>query len=439
MKLNDKLMANLRNATRGLIGQGPSAATAAIQRILKGEASPAHGPADRATPSPKGPSPTMRDINPPPPHARTQAKVAPEPEPAAAPEPDVKPEAKGAAAPTAHPTDILNTLMPDLMANLEKVGGTGMGGFKMPNFDMPSFDLGSFEMPNFDLPGGAGAPAEALPGKFIDGSFTNAAGTRSYKLYIPSTYTGAPVPLVVMLHGCTQNPVDFATGTKMNVLAEEMQCLVVYPAQSQQANAQRCWNWFNAVDQQRDQGEPSIIAGITRAVMDGHVVDPGQVYVAGLSAGGAMATIMGTLYPDLYAAVGVHSGLPFASAHDLPSALAAMKGNFGRPQPVGKAIPIIVFHGDKDTTVHPANGDELIARGKPKQASAIVVEPGKVPDGHAYTRTVHQHEDGTPHAEQWLIHGAGHAWSGGNARGSYTDGRGPDASREMMRFFRTKR
>ena len=480
MKLNEKLFANLRNATRSLMGQSPTAATAAIQRVLKGEASPAHGPATRATPQPgpqsahaaqptqptqsSQPSSTMRDINPPPASARArpEVKAAPQAEAAqhakAAPQADAaaQPEVKPAAPMSTNPADILSTLMPELMANLEKVKGeAGRTPFKMPNFDMPSFDtskfemgkfdmgkfdLGSFDMPSFDLPGGAARePAEVLPGKFVDASFTNPAGTRSYKLYIPSTYTGQPVPLVVMLHGCTQDPVDFATGTKMNVLAEEMQCLVVYPAQSQQANPQRCWNWFSAVDQQRDQGEPSIIAGITRAVMDSHAVDASQVYVAGLSAGGAMATIMGTLYPDLYAAVGVHSGLPFASAHDLPSAMAAMRGNFGRQQPAGKAIPIIVFHGDKDTTVHPANGDELIARGKHKSASAIVIEPGRVPDGHAYTRTVHQHADGTPHAEQWLIHGAGHAWSGGSAHGSYTDGKGPDASREMMRFFRTKR
>jgi poly(hydroxyalkanoate) depolymerase family esterase len=225
----------------------------------------------------------------------------------------------------------------------------------------------------------------------------------------------------------------------MNALAEEMQCLVLYPAQSQQANSSRCWNWFNAVDQQRDQGEPSIIAGMTEAVMHNHAVDRAQVYVAGLSAGGAMATIMGTLYPELYAAVGVHSGLPFASAHDLPSALAAMKGKFGPQKAGGRAIPIIVFHGDKDTTVHPVNGDELIKRGAHNTARDVKVEPGRVPDGHAYTRTVHQSEDGTAHAEQWLIHGAGHAWSGGSARGSYTDGKGPDASREMMRFFQTRR
>jgi len=282
--------------------------------------------------------------------------------------------------------------------------------------------------------------APALPGTFSDGSYTNEAGTRTYKLYIPSGYQGEPVPLLVMLHGCTQDPDDFATGTQMNQLAEETNCLVVYPAQSPQANTSRCWNWFKAVDQQRDQGEPSIIAGITRTIMKEHAVDPAQVYVAGLSAGGAMATIMGTLYPDLYAAVGVHSGLPFASADDLPSALAAMKGEFRRRHTPGHTLPIIVFHGDQDTTVHPANGHELIAQGTLKVSNGVIVEePGRVPDGHAYTRTTHHGDDGNVHAEHWVIHGGGHAWFGGSAQGSFTDGRGPDASREMMRFFRTQR
>lgn len=291
---------------------------------------------------------------------------------------------------------------------------------------------------SFSTGAAANEPAQLLPGAFSSGSFANAAGSRDYKLYVPSTYAGQPVPLVVMLHGCTQDPDDFAKGTQMNTLAEETGCLVVYPSQSRQANPSRCWNWFNNVDQQRDQGEPSIIAGITRKIMDEYAIDRNQVYVAGLSAGGAMATIMGTLYPDLYAAVGVHSGLPFASAHDLPSALAAMKGDFRQRQQPGRPIPIIVFHGDQDKTVHPVNGDELIAPAR-DSAEAIAVEPGRVPNGHAYTRTTHKRADGRVHAEHWLIHGAGHAWSGGSAHGSYTDGKGPDASREMMRFFRTQK
>jgi len=312
---------------------------------------------------------------------------------------------------------------PDMLAELQRNMETMRGQFG-----------GAFS----DQFGAAGQPAPSWPGSFTEGSHTTSAGTRQYKLYVPSTYeeNGIAAPLVVMLHGCTQDPDDFAHGTGMNALAEELGCLVVYPAQSQAANPSRCWNWFNENDQQRGQGEPAIIAGITRAIMETHAVDSRQVYIAGLSAGGAMAIIMGTLYPELYAAVGVHSGLPFASARDLPSALAAMKGDFLRSQAPGRSLPIIVFHGDRDTTVHPANGEELVARGRARRTA---VEPGQVPNGHAFTRTTHHHDDGSLHAEHWVIHGAGHAWSGGNARGSYTDGKGPDASREMLRFFRTQR
>ena len=415
MKINLPLLAQMRAATRSMMGKGPKAATAMIQETLKNAAAMQQNMAATQ----QAASPQMRDINPPPPHAQTVHTAHTETLNDAAP----PPQAEAPTRPSAlDPTGVLDQLVPDMLA---KFGNMNLGV------------NGNFNPASFKMPGSA--PVDNLPGKFSDGSFTNAAGTRQYKLYVPSGYTGEPVPLVVMLHGCTQNPDDFATGTQMNKLAEELNCLVVYPAQSQQANSSRCWNWFSAVDQQRGQGEPSIIAGITREVMGSHAVDPKQVYVAGLSAGGAMATIMGTQYPELYAAVGVHSGLPFASAQDLPSALAAMKGDFRRPANPSKSIPIIVFHGDRDTTVHPANGDELIAQGVHQIAKEIVIEPGKVPDGHAYTRTVHQRADGAPHAEQWLIHGAGHAWSGGSAHGSYTDGRGPDASREMMRFFTTQR
>ena len=305
----------------------------------------------------------------------------------------------------------------DMLADLSRLGGN------------------PFHVP----PRSSGAAAAGLPGQFIGASYTNEAGTRDYKLYVPGSYTGQPAPLLVMLHGCTQHPDDFALGTGMNLVAEESGCLVAYPAQSLQANTSRCWNWVIALDQQRGQGEPSLIAGITRDVMERYLVDRGRVYVAGLSAGGAMAAIMGTLYPELYAAVGVHSGLPFAAAHDLPTAMAAMKGDFRRHHGGDKALPIIVFHGDKDTTVHPANGDALIAGRRRDPQETVAVEPGLMPDGHAFTRTVHRQPDGAIHAEHWVVHGSGHAWSGGDARGSYTDGKGPDASREMMRFFRTAR
>jgi poly(hydroxyalkanoate) depolymerase family esterase len=274
--------------------------------------------------------------------------------------------------------------------------------------------------------------------RFEERVFANAAGSRHYKLYVPSRYTGEALPLVVMLHGCTQSPDDFAAGTRMNDVAEEHTFLVAYPAQAQSANISKCWNWFNANDQQRDRGEPSIIAGITREIMGDFQVEPGRVYIAGLSAGGAAAAIMGSAYPDLYAAIGVHSGLACGAASDLPSAFAAMRTGAAARLPhhdgARTLIPTIVFHGDRDTTVNLVNGDEVITQSKAAAYLRAEVIQGEAGGLH-YTRTVHLDEGGQPVLEQWLLHGGGHAWSGGSAVGSYTDPRGPDASREMMRFF----
>jgi poly(hydroxyalkanoate) depolymerase family esterase len=272
---------------------------------------------------------------------------------------------------------------------------------------------------------------------FIEGSFSNAAGRRSYKLFTPSRSNGEPLPLVVMLHGCTQSPDDFAAGTRMNFLADEQSCFVVYPEQPSGANQAKCWNWFRSGDQQRDGGEPSLIAGITRQIMRKHAVDPKRVYVCGLSAGGAAAAIMAATYPDLYAAIGVHSGLACGAARDLPSALVAMRqgGGAGVTADARSAVPTIVFHGDSDTTVHPDNADRIVAQSTEATRQTISVVRGQVPGGHAYTRTMQTDPGGKVTSEHWTIHGAGHAWSGGSPAGSYTDPKGPDATREMLRFF----
>ena len=454
MKLNHQLFNQVRAATLQLFGKGPgkgaAAATAAIQQALAGLN--LGGGRPQSAPGSAPEAPPMRDINPPP-AASPRSGAARHTDAAHNGQRSVPPgaaargagaTAQEAAADHGWTPPNMPQMPPNAQAFVEDLlGQLGVNGGKLPQ----GLDLGNFEMPNFDLPGTKGGKPVPVPegAQFISGSYTNHAGTRGYKLYIPSTYHGQAMPLLVMLHGCTQDPDDFAAGTQMNAVAEEKQCFVVYPAQSQQANNHKCWNWFNALDQQRGQGEPSMIAGIAQQVIADYPVDERQVYVAGLSAGGAMAVIVGTLYPDLFAAVGVHSGLPYASAQDLPSALSAMKrgasGNVNKAAHAeGASPPIIVFHGDQDHTVHPRNGEQVMEqklRAHGLAQARAEAGAGSVPNGHRYTVTTHRHEDGTPLGEHWVVHGAGHAWSGGSAAGSYTDGRGPDASREMMRFFRT--
>jgi poly(hydroxyalkanoate) depolymerase family esterase len=285
------------------------------------------------------------------------------------------------------------------------------------------------------------SPADIVPegARFIEGTYSSSAGSRAYRLFIPSRYQERPLPLVVMLHGCTQSPDDFAAGTRMNFIAEEQGCLVVYPAQPRQANQAKCWNWFRTADQQRGRGEPSLIAGITRQIMHDYSVDRKRVYVGGLSAGAAAAAIMGAAYSDLYAAIGIHSGLACGVATDLPSALVAMRQG-GSDQKIilgdrTPPVPTIVFHGDRDTTVHPNNGDQILEQSVRRTSPQKKVHRGQIPGGHAYTRTILSDASGRGVLEHWNIHGAGHAWSGGSPAGSYTDPRGPDATREMLRFF----
>lgn len=304
----------------------------------------------------------------------------------------------------------------------------------------------------------AGPPVAEPPGSFTRVAFAHPCARHNphhYHLYVPPGATAdTPLPLVLMLHGCTQNPVDFATGTGMNDAAAPVNALVLYPEQPHSANPNGCWNWFRPGDQHRGSGEPALLVAMVRDVMVRHTVDVERVYVAGLSAGGAMAAVLGREYPDVFAAVGVHSGLQAGAAHNVMGALSAMKsgarpgaathstGNAGASPPP----PLIVFHGDADATVHAHNAEQLIQAqlaalaaaqgGTPHTVQAV--HKGQSPNGRGYTRTVYALPGDTASAvvaEHWLLHHTGHAWAGGHAGGSHTDPAAVNATAEMLRFF----
>lgn len=279
--------------------------------------------------------------------------------------------------------------------------------------------------------------------QFTARSFTSSAGTRAYKLYVPASAEKKPKGLVLMLHGCTQSPDDFATGTGMNAIAEKHGLLIAYPTQTGRDNAASCWNWFETGHQLRDAGEPAILAGLTRKLIKEFGIQKDQVFVAGLSAGAAMAVIMGKAYPELFDSVGVHSGLSYQSAGNVMSAMAVMRGKagsrlFAKPQPT-EATSVrtrtIIFQGTADRTVHPSNAQrifEMAAGGATKSKSKTT--SGSI-NGRAYKKTIIPADNGEAIVESWLVEGAGHAWFGGNPSGSYADPDGPDASAEMVRFF----
>ena len=299
----------------------------------------------------------------------------------------------------------------------------------------------------------ARAPRAAeQPGSFDHVALAHGGASHSYRLYVPpGAASGAPLPLVLMLHGCTQNPDDFATGTHMNRAAADAGALVVYPAQQRHSNPNACWNWFSPENQQRGSGELALLVEMVQDVMARHPVDPQRIYVAGLSAGGAMAALLAREYPELFAAVGVHSGLQAGAAHSMMGALSAMKsGAKGAAEAAPAARPgdlpaLIVFHGDADTTVSPRNGEQLVEGAVQQLGQGAVrseVQQGQSPAGQAYTRTLFHAPQATSASdandvriEQWTLHGAGHAWSGGAAGGSHTDPRGVSATQEMLRFF----
>jgi poly(hydroxyalkanoate) depolymerase family esterase len=465
--MNDKMRTGMAEATRLTRAGQLIEATAVIQRTLWGSIAPemATTAGDHTTAEPIDATWQVVDE---PPLSTTGATQEPDQRtrPSAAallspPDAAVSPQARGnaSAAPTADQADRVKYSEASTIKSTYRKQDEELTTPRRPVRLRPTLRLrrrefgGKAPIARPDL-----ASSEILAGgQFIAKSYSNAAGTRSYQLYIPSGYRGQILPLVVMLHGCTQTPEDFAAGTRMNRLAEKEQFFVAYPAQTVPANQSKCWNWFQTTDQHRDRGEPSIIAGITRQLTSTYHIDVRRVYLAGLSAGGAMAAIMGMNYPDLYAAVGVHSGLAYGAAHDLPSAFAAMQHGGKSPlrqqhhhpravKTPTRLVPTIVFHGDRDTTVHPNNGDQVLAQwatlhaGHENARAAktklhVTLQRGQIPDGHTYTRSVYREANGRAVMERWLVHDAGHGWSGGSPYGSFTNPKGPDASQEMVRFF----
>ncbi|AWB49643.1 poly(3-hydroxybutyrate) depolymerase [Gemmobacter aquarius] len=258
-------------------------------------------------------------------------------------------------------------------------------------------------------------------------------GSRDYRLYVPSAFPDGPQGLILMLHGCTQSPDDFAAGTAMNVHAERHGLLLAYPAQTRSDNAQSCWNWFRPADQMRDRSEPAVLAAIARALCSEFSVPADRIFVAGLSAGGAMAAILGQTYPDLFSATAIHSGLAAGSATDVVSAFAAMRGDATVPARGNRPVRTITFHGSADTTVHPDNSAQIMALAR-QTAEEPLFTTGTA-NGRFFTRSQTFAPDGTVQTEHWEISGTGHAWSGGSPAGSYTDPKGPDASALAVGFF----
>ena len=298
-------------------------------------------------------------------------------------------------------------------------------------------------------------PEPVAPGQFTEHTYECGAAIRAYKLYVPTLHSARPRPLLMMLHGCRQNPDDFAAGTRMNELADLHGFLVAYPAQTSRTNSASCWSWFRPLEQEREGVEPSQLAGIVGAIAQTHDIDMGSIFVAGLSAGAAMAVILGETYPEIFAAVGAHSGLPWGAAHNILSAFFAMQGSnphetklrVGSAQARARSatwhgVPTIVFHGDGDRTVAVSNGEAIVQQalhsfpgGGTDSLRQQTVLPTVSTIGHDSTTTRYVDGAGCSRVESWAVHGGTHAWSGGSSEGSYTDPDGPDASAEMVRFF----
>ena len=287
------------------------------------------------------------------------------------------------------------------------------------------------------------------------------AGSRPYFVYTPQNYQpGTAVPLIVMLHGCTQTPLDLATGTGMNQLAEQYDFIVAYPEQTSAYNSALCWNWFNPANQFRGGGEPAILAGIVQEIERNTAewtIDVHRIYVTGISAGGAMAVILGATYSDIFAAIGVHSGTEYRAITSLgtggdvflqggPDPIQQGQAAYAAMGRFARVVPTIVFHGTKDAVIAPTNGNQVVQQWMETDVLAShgtyhadfhspnSTRNGQVAGGHSYTVYQWNDDKGNEVQEYWLVDGMGHAWSGGNP-GISTDPQGPSASLAMYLFF----
>ncbi len=419
--MDNEFSAAMRRATDAAQAQDPREATRIIQDALHGRRESGAAASKDVTPSLPVQRLLSRKVD-----ADGEIRM---PDAGAAPQPS--PASPGAGA---QPN---GTRLPRLR---ELFGKIGRGRHKVLQTVDPFASLPGVQVPARR----SKAPPIPDAAQFLTRSFACPAGARQYKLYIPASAKERPRGLIVMLHGCKQDADDFAAGTQANAVAEEHRLLVAYPCQSPAANSSSCWNWFEPADQARGQGEPQIIAGITQEIMTEFGLKRDRVFVAGLSAGGAMAAVMAETYPDLYAAAGIHSGLAYRSANDVMSAFAAMGGKNGHmPRRAASSamgdrpkVRTIIFQGRDDRTVHPSNADAILDAAHRNAPSAKVrQEQGESKCGRGFTRTFVTEPDGTAAIEYWLVDAAGHAWSGGHRSGSFTDPKGPDASAEMVRFF----
>lgn len=285
-----------------------------------------------------------------------------------------------------------------------------------------------------------GSPGVLKGAQYMAKTHRSAAGSRGYKLYLPASQPKRPRGLILMLHGCSQTPDDFALGTHMNAMAEKHGLVIAYPAQTGRHNAGSCWNWFKPGHQRRGMGEPAILASLTRKLMKDYGLGRDATFVAGLSAGGAMAAILADVYPDVFSAAGVHSGLARGAASNVSSAMSAMRSggvsDASAPAVATRSDQVrrIVFQGDADNTVHPSNAAMIVSAAMGEDAVPSKTGKRSV-RGRGYARSDFAGPDGAVQLELWMVEGAGHAWSGGRAAGSYTDRDGPDASAQMIRFF----